>query len=77
MIISELEIKSYKSFGNNPQTVKMNTENGELVLLVGMNGSGKSLILSTEIDIEIDITTLSDVDKKIFLDTTEPESFNI
>lgn len=45
MIISELEIKSYKSFGNNPQLVKMNTENGELVLLVGMNGSGKSSIL--------------------------------
>ena len=69
MIISELEIRSYKSFGNNPQIVKMNTQGGELVLLAGINGSGKSLVLSTEIDIEIDIATLSDEDRMIFLET--------
>ena len=34
MVITELEIKSYKSFGNNPQTIRLNSDRGELVLLV-------------------------------------------
>jgi ABC-type Mn2+/Zn2+ transport system ATPase subunit len=66
MIISELEIRSYKSFGNNPQTIKLNTDSGELVLLVGMNGSGKSLVPETEIDIELEINNLSEFERKIF-----------
>jgi len=47
MVITELEIKSYKSFGNNPQTIRLNSDRGELVLLVGMNGAGKSSLLES------------------------------
>ena len=39
MLISEIGIRGYKSFGNNEQVVKLNTESGELVLLVGKNGN--------------------------------------
>lgn len=47
MIINEISIKGYKSFGNNEQTLKLNTENGELILLVGSNGNGKSSLLES------------------------------
>jgi DNA repair exonuclease SbcCD ATPase subunit len=47
MLISELSIRGYKSFGNNEQIVKLNTEKGELVLLVGNNGNGKSSLLES------------------------------
>jgi DNA repair exonuclease SbcCD ATPase subunit len=47
MLISEIEIRGYKSFGNNSQIVKLNTEKGELVLLVGKNGNGKSSLLES------------------------------
>lgn len=47
MLISEIGIRGYKSFGNNEQTVKLNTESGELVLLVGKNGNGKSSLLES------------------------------
>jgi DNA repair exonuclease SbcCD ATPase subunit len=47
MLISELSIRGYKSFGNNEQVVKLNTEKGELVLLVGNNGNGKSSLLES------------------------------
>ncbi len=53
MIIDEIGIRGYKSFGNNEQVVKLNTEKGELVLLVGNNGNGKSLIPKTEIMVDI------------------------
>jgi ABC-type multidrug transport system ATPase subunit len=66
MIISELEIKSYKSFGNNPQIIKLNTQKGELVLLAGINGAGKSLIPSTEIEIEFEINDLTEEDRQTF-----------
>lgn len=45
MLISEVSIRGYKSFGNNEQILKLNTNNGELILLMGKNGSGKSSIL--------------------------------
>lgn len=45
MLISEIGIRGYKSFGNNEQILKLNTNNGELILLMGKNGSGKSSIL--------------------------------
>jgi len=45
MLISEISIKGYKSFGNNTQTLKLNTEKGELILLSGKNGCGKSSLL--------------------------------
>jgi DNA repair exonuclease SbcCD ATPase subunit len=47
MLISEIGIRGYKSFGNNEQIVKLNTKNGELVLLVGKNGNGKSSLLES------------------------------
>jgi DNA repair exonuclease SbcCD ATPase subunit len=47
MLISEIGIRGYKSFGNNEQVVKLNTETGELVLLVGNNGNGKSSLLES------------------------------
>jgi DNA repair exonuclease SbcCD ATPase subunit len=47
MLISEIGIRGYKSFGNNEQIVKLNTETGELVLLVGNNGNGKSSLLES------------------------------
>ena len=47
MIISEIGIRGYKSFGNNEQVIKLNTECGELVLLSGKNGNGKSSLLES------------------------------
>ena len=47
MLISEIGIRGYKSFGNNEQVLKLNTEKGELVLLVGNNGNGKSSLLES------------------------------
>ena len=47
MVITELEIRSYKSFGNNPQTIRLSADRGELVLLAGMNGAGKSSLLES------------------------------
>lgn len=77
MLISEIKIKGYKSFGNNEQTLKLNTENGELILLVGSNGNGKCVDKKTLIELDIDdlyltdelITFLAETEKgnKIFL----------
>ena len=47
MIISEIGIRGYKSFGNNEQVLKLNTQKGELILLVGNNGNGKSSLLES------------------------------
>jgi DNA repair exonuclease SbcCD ATPase subunit len=47
MIISEISIKNFKSYGNSPQTLKLNTEKGELILLAGGNGFGKSGLISS------------------------------
>ena len=47
MIISEIGIRGYKSFGNNEQVLSLNTKNGELILLVGNNGNGKSSLLES------------------------------
>jgi DNA repair exonuclease SbcCD ATPase subunit len=47
MLISELSIKGFKSYGNNEQILKLNTKNGELILLVGSNGSGKSSLIES------------------------------
>jgi DNA repair exonuclease SbcCD ATPase subunit len=47
MLISEIGIRGFRSFGNNEQVVKLNTEKGELILLVGNNGNGKSSFLSS------------------------------
>lgn len=47
MLISEIGIKGFKSFGNNEQIVKLNVENGELILLTGSNGNGKSSFIES------------------------------
>ena len=47
MVISEISIKNFKSYGNAPQTLKLNTEKGELILLSGSNGMGKSSVISS------------------------------
>lgn len=47
MQISELEIRGFKSYGNNPQILKLNTEKGELILLMGGNAQGKSSLLES------------------------------
>jgi exonuclease SbcC len=47
MLISEIGIRGFKSYGNNEQNLKLNTEKGELILLVGNNGSGKSSLLDS------------------------------
>jgi len=47
MIISEIGIKNFRSFGNSRQSIKLNTEKGELILLVGNNGNGKSSLINS------------------------------
>ena len=46
MVISEINIKNFKSFGNSTQSIKFNPEKGEFILLVGLNGAGKSSVLN-------------------------------
>jgi predicted ATP-dependent endonuclease of OLD family len=55
MLISEIGIRGFRSYGNNEQIVNLDTEKGQLILLVGVNGSGKSVVDSTEIEIDIPI----------------------
>lgn len=47
MVISEIGIRGFKSYGNNEQVLKLNGERGDLILLVGENGSGKSSLLNS------------------------------
>lgn len=42
MLIEQIEIKNFKSYGNNLQKVKISPNKGELILLHGANGNGKS-----------------------------------
>ena len=51
MNISEIGISGFKSFGNNEQILKLNTERGELILLCGKNGNGKCVDESTSINV--------------------------
>lgn len=46
MNISEIGISGFKSFGNNEQILKIKDDKGELILLCGRNGNGKSSILN-------------------------------
>lgn len=45
MLISEISLRNFKSYGNNKQTLKLNTEKGDLILLTGVNGSGKTSLI--------------------------------
>lgn len=47
MIISEIGIKGFKSFGNNEQILTLNKDKGELILLTGSNGNGKSSFIES------------------------------
>jgi DNA repair exonuclease SbcCD ATPase subunit len=47
MLISQLSIRGFKSYGNNEQVLNLNTEKGELILLAGPNGAGKSSLLDS------------------------------
>jgi DNA repair exonuclease SbcCD ATPase subunit len=42
MIIKSISLKNFKSFGNNKQTITFNTTTGDLILISGKNGHGKS-----------------------------------
>jgi uncharacterized protein YhfF len=68
MLIKEIGIRGFKSFGNNEQVVKLNTEKGELILLVGNNGNGKSVIEETEIEINFTLENLNVDEFLIFLE---------
>jgi hypothetical protein len=74
MLINEITIKGFKSFGNNEQTIKLNTEKGELILLTGSNGNGKSLIPSTTIEVNIPIELFTLQDLLYFLEVMGEES---
>ena len=45
MIITELSLKNFKSYGNNLQSLKLDPSIGELILVNGPNGAGKSTLL--------------------------------
>lgn len=74
MLISEIGIRGFRSFGNNEQVVKLNTDKGELILLVGNNGNGKSVIPSTEIELDINISDFNISELNIFLEVMGLES---
>lgn len=69
MIIKEISIQNFKSFGNNKQTIKF-SDKGELILLYGKNGHGKCVHKTTSIDIDIDDIELTH-NLINFLETTE------
>lgn len=47
MIISKINIKGFKSFGNNIQTIELDPNSGKLILLTGSNGNGKSSFIES------------------------------
>jgi DNA repair exonuclease SbcCD ATPase subunit len=47
MILKRLKIRNFRSFGNNPNELIFDTENGNLILMLGKNGEGKTSILKS------------------------------
>jgi len=47
MVISEISIKNFKSYGNAIQNIKFDTDSGKLILLMGENGRGKSSFMES------------------------------
>lgn len=44
MILKKLQIRNFKSFGNNINTIEFEQDKGQLILLIGENGAGKTSI---------------------------------
>lgn len=63
MVIKKISIKNLKSFGNEKQEIELKNE-GNLILLSGVNGSGKCVHPTTEIDVDIDIYAI-DYNKEV------------
>src|SRR5574344_186743 len=61
MEISKLTIKGFKSFGNKEQTINLNTNKGELILVAGHNGAGKCIRYNTIIG-DVIINNISKLD---------------
>lgn len=45
MLINKITIKNFRSFGNDEQTIELPIDKGQLILISGGNGEGKSSIL--------------------------------
>lgn len=54
MRILDLEFKNFASYGNTVQKLKFEKDHNDLILLSGVNGSGKCLSGDTEVEIEIE-----------------------
>lgn len=78
MIIKEIGIRGFKSYGSNEQVVRLNPDKGELILLCGSNGNGKSLVMTTEIEIDMSfLKSISLEDFILFLEVMEEERMYI
>ena len=77
MIISEVSMRNFRSFGNNTQVLKLSTDRGELILIAGLNGSGKSVVKETEINVDIPLEDMNLEDINNFLDIMGEESVYI
>lgn len=47
MILKRLKIRNFRSFGNNTNELIFDTENGNLILMLGKNGEGKTSVLKS------------------------------
>lgn len=70
MIVEEIGIKNFRSYGNSEQVLKLNKEKGELILLQGSNGTGKCVEKNTCIDVFIDDLEITP-ELITFLESTE------
>ena len=46
MIVKKIKIKNFKSFGNNENVLELSNK-GELILMTGVNGAGKSSLMAS------------------------------
>lgn len=47
MVINKIKIRGFRSFGNNEQIIELESDKGQLILMVGSNGCGKSSIIGS------------------------------
>ena len=76
MLISEIGIRGYKSFGNNEQVLKLDTDKGKLILLTGGNGRGKSVDIETEIEVDISIVDFNNKEYNVLLNILGNDNFS-